>query len=120
MALQKAWDVPAPGGEDTSRQDLHRRNRVPRTVPLVWTRECARECEGAGADSPSFRLPVFERKPLFILLSNESLARPRGRGRGTREENGRGRGGGHGRRVLDQKTEAGRGGGRGGRFGSRL
>ena len=71
-----------------------------------------RECEGAGADSPSFRLPVFERKPLFILLSNESLARPRGRGRGTREENGRGRGGGHGRRVLDHKTEVGRGEGR--------
>ena len=45
---------------------------------------------------------------------------PRGRGRGTREENGRGRGGGHGRRVLDQKTEAGRGDGRGGRFGSCL
>ena len=49
---------------------------------------------------------VFEPKPLFILLANESLARPRGRGGGTARKR-TGAGGEPGCFVLNNKIGAG-------------
>lgn len=64
VALQKAWDVTAPGGEDTSRQDLHRTQpcsvhgtaRVHGRVSMV---------QGTGADSPSVLLRLSANLTLF-------------------------------------------------------
>ena len=35
VALQKAWDVTAPGGEDTPRQDLHRTQPCTRDAVVI-------------------------------------------------------------------------------------